>query len=186
MSKECLSWTQTMCNHFLFYTWEISLQNYSSNTDCTLCLPQPMLNAELPFTPVKTKAQKFAAAEVFSDLIVFSPVGPSGDQWKVTLTAKYVNSVNREPTEGIWSTVCYPGTVLRGVVMDLIMNLYHFMVQLWCTKLCCTSVVGCVLLYPLAVNSDCTLKHFYVSIISCISCLLQVVKLLTFKLFYPD
>ncbi|NXI30785.1 DLGP5 protein, partial [Sterrhoptilus dennistouni] len=43
-------------------------------------LPQPILDAELPFTPVKTKAQKFAAAEVFSDLIVFSPVGPSGDQ----------------------------------------------------------------------------------------------------------
>ncbi|NWT73946.1 DLGP5 protein, partial [Prunella himalayana] len=40
----------------------------------------PMLDAELPFTPVKTRAQKFAAAEVFSDLIVFSPVGPSGDQ----------------------------------------------------------------------------------------------------------
>ncbi|NXR67893.1 DLGP5 protein, partial [Rhadina sibilatrix] len=40
----------------------------------------PMLDAELPFTPVKTKAQKFAAAEVISDLIVFSPVGPSGDQ----------------------------------------------------------------------------------------------------------
>ncbi|NXD24866.1 DLGP5 protein, partial [Spelaeornis formosus] len=40
----------------------------------------PMLNTELPFTPVKTKAQKFAAAEVFSDLIMFSPVGPSGDQ----------------------------------------------------------------------------------------------------------
>nr|XP_054491549.1 disks large-associated protein 5 [Agelaius phoeniceus] len=40
----------------------------------------PVLDAELPFTPVKTKAQKFAAAEVFSDLIVFSPVGPSGDQ----------------------------------------------------------------------------------------------------------
>ncbi|NWX63958.1 DLGP5 protein, partial [Promerops cafer] len=40
----------------------------------------PMLDAELPFTPVKTKAQKFAAAEVLSDLIVFSPVGPSGDQ----------------------------------------------------------------------------------------------------------
>ncbi|NWV33771.1 DLGP5 protein, partial [Grantiella picta] len=51
------------------------------NTDSTLCLlPQPMLDAELPFTPVKTKAQKFAAAEVFSDLIVFSPVGPSGDK----------------------------------------------------------------------------------------------------------
>ncbi|XP_062350964.1 disks large-associated protein 5 [Cinclus cinclus] len=43
-------------------------------------LDMPVLNAELPFTPVKTKAQKFAAAEVFSDLIVFSPVGPSGDQ----------------------------------------------------------------------------------------------------------
>lgn len=43
-------------------------------------LDMPMLNVELPFTPVKTKAQKFAAAEVFSDLIVFSPVGPSGDQ----------------------------------------------------------------------------------------------------------
>ncbi|NXF17726.1 DLGP5 protein, partial [Rhodinocichla rosea] len=40
----------------------------------------PQLDAQLPFTPVKTKAQKFAAAEVFSDLIVFSPVGPSGDQ----------------------------------------------------------------------------------------------------------
>ncbi|XP_074400137.1 disks large-associated protein 5 isoform X1 [Zonotrichia albicollis] len=40
----------------------------------------PLLDSELPFTPVKTKAQKFAAAEVFSDLIVFSPVGPSGDQ----------------------------------------------------------------------------------------------------------
>ncbi|XP_066045199.1 disks large-associated protein 5 isoform X2 [Chamaea fasciata] len=40
----------------------------------------PVLDAELPFTPVKSKAQKFAAAEVFSDLIVFSPVGPSGDQ----------------------------------------------------------------------------------------------------------
>ncbi|NXD34318.1 DLGP5 protein, partial [Copsychus sechellarum] len=43
-------------------------------------LDMPMLSAELPFTPVKTKAQKFAAAEVFSDLIVFSPAGPSGDQ----------------------------------------------------------------------------------------------------------
>ncbi|NWT16044.1 DLGP5 protein, partial [Vireo altiloquus] len=53
----------------------------SSNTDSTLwLLPQPMQDAELPFTPVKTRAQKFAAAEVFSDLIVFSPVGPSGDQ----------------------------------------------------------------------------------------------------------
>ncbi|NXO78147.1 DLGP5 protein, partial [Sitta europaea] len=40
----------------------------------------PMLDSDFPFTPVKTKAQKFAAAEVFSDLIVFSPVGPSGDQ----------------------------------------------------------------------------------------------------------
>ncbi|NWV79652.1 DLGP5 protein, partial [Dasyornis broadbenti] len=40
----------------------------------------PMLDAELPFTPVKTKAQKFAAAEVVSDLIMFSPVGPSGDK----------------------------------------------------------------------------------------------------------
>ncbi|NWU82692.1 DLGP5 protein, partial [Onychorhynchus coronatus] len=40
----------------------------------------PMLDAELPFTPIKTKAQKFAAAEVFSDLIIFSPVVPSGDK----------------------------------------------------------------------------------------------------------
>ncbi|NXH30264.1 DLGP5 protein, partial [Myiagra hebetior] len=43
-------------------------------------LDVPMQDAELPFTPVKTRAQKFAADEVFSDLIVFSPVGPSGDQ----------------------------------------------------------------------------------------------------------
>ncbi|NXI05767.1 DLGP5 protein, partial [Pachycephala philippinensis] len=49
--------------------------------DSTLwLLPQPMQDAELPFTPVKTRAQKFAAAEIFTDLIVFSPVGPSGDQ----------------------------------------------------------------------------------------------------------
>ncbi|KAM6074869.1 disks large-associated protein 5 [Chlamydotis macqueenii] len=41
-------------------------------------LDMPMLDAELPFTPVKSKAQKLAAAEVFSDLIVFSPLSPSG------------------------------------------------------------------------------------------------------------
>ncbi|NXG55326.1 DLGP5 protein, partial [Hemiprocne comata] len=43
-------------------------------------LPQPMLDAELPFTPVKSKAQKFAAAEAFTDLIVFSPLSPSGEK----------------------------------------------------------------------------------------------------------
>ncbi|NXX54889.1 DLGP5 protein, partial [Scopus umbretta] len=40
----------------------------------------PMLDVELPFTPVKSKAQKFAAAEAFSDLIVFSPLSPSGEK----------------------------------------------------------------------------------------------------------
>ncbi|NWU63214.1 DLGP5 protein, partial [Pterocles burchelli] len=40
----------------------------------------PMLDAELPFTPVKSKAQKFAAAEALSDLIVFSPLSPSGEK----------------------------------------------------------------------------------------------------------
>ncbi|NXR00410.1 DLGP5 protein, partial [Sagittarius serpentarius] len=40
----------------------------------------PPLDAELPFTPVKIKAQKFAAAEAFSDLIVFSPLSPSGEK----------------------------------------------------------------------------------------------------------
>ncbi|XP_075006887.1 disks large-associated protein 5 [Calonectris borealis] len=40
----------------------------------------PMLDAELPFTPVKSKAQKLAAAEAFSDLIVFSPLSPSGEK----------------------------------------------------------------------------------------------------------
>ncbi|NXH66704.1 DLGP5 protein, partial [Hydrobates tethys] len=40
----------------------------------------PMLDAELPFTPVKSKAQKFAAAEAFSDLIVFSPLSSSGEK----------------------------------------------------------------------------------------------------------
>ncbi|NWR80235.1 DLGP5 protein, partial [Centropus unirufus] len=38
----------------------------------------PMLDANFPFTPVKSKAQKFAAAETFSDLIVFSPLSSSG------------------------------------------------------------------------------------------------------------
>ncbi|NXF59322.1 DLGP5 protein, partial [Ciccaba nigrolineata] len=42
--------------------------------------PLPMLDAEIPFTPVKSKAQKFAAAEAFSDLIVFSPLSPSGEK----------------------------------------------------------------------------------------------------------
>ncbi|NXI34335.1 DLGP5 protein, partial [Galbula dea] len=40
----------------------------------------PMLDAELPFTPVMGKAQKFAAAEAFDDLIVFSPLSPSGEK----------------------------------------------------------------------------------------------------------
>ncbi|XP_052639534.1 disks large-associated protein 5 isoform X2 [Harpia harpyja] len=40
----------------------------------------PMLDAELPFTPVKIKAQKSAAAEALSDLIVFSPLSPSGEK----------------------------------------------------------------------------------------------------------
>ncbi|NXL45739.1 DLGP5 protein, partial [Podilymbus podiceps] len=40
----------------------------------------PMLDAELPFTPVKSKAQKFAAAEALNDLIVFSPLSPSGEK----------------------------------------------------------------------------------------------------------
>ncbi|OPJ81267.1 disks large-associated protein 5 [Patagioenas fasciata monilis] len=38
----------------------------------------PMLDAELPFTPISSKAQKFPAAETFTDLIVFSPLPPSG------------------------------------------------------------------------------------------------------------
>ncbi|NXJ79591.1 DLGP5 protein, partial [Trogon melanurus] len=40
----------------------------------------PTLDAELLFTPVKSKAQKFAAAEAFSDLIVFSPLSSSGEK----------------------------------------------------------------------------------------------------------
>ncbi|NXV26581.1 DLGP5 protein, partial [Rissa tridactyla] len=41
----------------------------------------PMLDAEpLPFTPVRSQAQKFAAAEALSDLIVFSPLSPSGEK----------------------------------------------------------------------------------------------------------
>ncbi|XP_054256053.1 disks large-associated protein 5 [Indicator indicator] len=40
----------------------------------------PTLDAELPFTPVKSKAQRFAAAEALADLIVFSPLSPSGQK----------------------------------------------------------------------------------------------------------
>ncbi|NWZ54812.1 DLGP5 protein, partial [Haliaeetus albicilla] len=40
----------------------------------------PMLDTELPFTPVKIKAQKSATAEALSDLIVFSPLPPSGEK----------------------------------------------------------------------------------------------------------
>ncbi|NWJ05382.1 DLGP5 protein, partial [Crypturellus undulatus] len=38
----------------------------------------PLLDDQLPFSPLESKAQKFAAAETFSDLIVFSPLSPSG------------------------------------------------------------------------------------------------------------
>ncbi|XP_010076562.1 PREDICTED: disks large-associated protein 5 [Pterocles gutturalis] len=43
-------------------------------------MDMPLLDAELPFTPVKSKAGKFAAAEALSDLIVFSPLSPSGEK----------------------------------------------------------------------------------------------------------
>ncbi|XP_074921886.1 disks large-associated protein 5 isoform X2 [Chelonoidis abingdonii] len=36
----------------------------------------PSLNCSLPFTPVRNEAQKFAAAELYNDLIVFSPLSP--------------------------------------------------------------------------------------------------------------
>ncbi|NXN06548.1 DLGP5 protein, partial [Indicator maculatus] len=55
--------------------------NCPSNAHLKLCfLPQPTLDAELPFTPVKSKAQRFAAAEALADLIVFSPLSPSGQK----------------------------------------------------------------------------------------------------------
>ncbi|NWI17156.1 DLGP5 protein, partial [Crypturellus soui] len=38
----------------------------------------PVLDDQLPFSPLESRAQKFAAAEAFSDLIVFSPLSPSG------------------------------------------------------------------------------------------------------------
>ncbi|NXL93555.1 DLGP5 protein, partial [Alectura lathami] len=43
-------------------------------------LDAPVLHGELPFTPINSKAQKLAAAEMFSDLIVFSPLSPSGEK----------------------------------------------------------------------------------------------------------
>lgn len=58
-------------------------------------LSQPMLDGELLFTPVKNKAQKFAAAETFSDLIVFSPLPPSGEKW-VTWDAKCVSCIEEK------------------------------------------------------------------------------------------
>ncbi|XP_040529802.1 disks large-associated protein 5 [Gallus gallus] len=43
-------------------------------------LDTPMLDGELPFTPVKNNVQNFAAAETFSDLIVFSPLSSSAEK----------------------------------------------------------------------------------------------------------
>lgn len=43
-------------------------------------LDTPMMDGELPFTPVKNSIQKFAAAGRFSDLIVFSPISSSGQK----------------------------------------------------------------------------------------------------------
>ncbi|NXH13642.1 DLGP5 protein, partial [Bucco capensis] len=57
-------------------------QTAVSSTDLTSISRSPfdmaVLDAELPFTPVNSKAQKFAAAEALSDLIVFSPFSPAG------------------------------------------------------------------------------------------------------------
>ncbi|NWH64155.1 DLGP5 protein, partial [Geococcyx californianus] len=47
-------------------------------TGVLMLLSTPMLDAEFAFTPVKSKVQKLAEAETFSDLIVFSPLSPSG------------------------------------------------------------------------------------------------------------
>ncbi|NXJ67941.1 DLGP5 protein, partial [Rostratula benghalensis] len=43
-------------------------------------LDMPMLDAEIPFTPLRSQAQKLATAEALSDLIVFSPLCPSGEK----------------------------------------------------------------------------------------------------------
>lgn len=43
-------------------------------------LDTPMLDGELPFTPVKNNVQNFAAAETLSDLIVFSPLSSSAEK----------------------------------------------------------------------------------------------------------
>ncbi|XP_074005177.1 disks large-associated protein 5 [Numenius arquata] len=40
----------------------------------------PMPAAEIPFTPLRSQAQKLAAAEALNDLIVFSPLSPSGEK----------------------------------------------------------------------------------------------------------
>lgn len=75
------------------------------------------------------------------------------------------------------------------MVVDLIMGLYHLMVQLWCTELCCASVVGCVLVIP-AVSSGCKFSlqpeaflcwYHLMYFLSPPGC-----KTVTFELFYPD
>ncbi|NXG84130.1 DLGP5 protein, partial [Stercorarius parasiticus] len=55
---------------------------YLKAASYSLCgIAGPMLDAEpLPFTPVRSQAQKFAAAEALDDLIVFSPLSPSGEK----------------------------------------------------------------------------------------------------------
>ncbi|XP_014802485.1 PREDICTED: disks large-associated protein 5 [Calidris pugnax] len=40
----------------------------------------PMLDTEIPFTPLRTRAQKLAAAEAPDDLIIFSPFSSSGEK----------------------------------------------------------------------------------------------------------
>ncbi|XP_065604105.1 disks large-associated protein 5 [Cyrtonyx montezumae] len=73
-------------------------QSAAGQQDITMCSPEkdvlssdltsndrnpldtPMLDGELPFTPLKNSAQKFAAVETFHDLIVFSPLPPSGEK----------------------------------------------------------------------------------------------------------
>lgn len=89
-----------------------------------------MLDAELPFTPVKIKAQKSAAAEALSDLIVFSPLPPSGEKWRVTWNSKYINYIHKKTPQKI------PG--IQSATLELYsegMNMLYFVVEL--TKIFC-------------------------------------------------
>lgn len=120
-----------------------------------------MLDAELPFTPVKSKAQRFAATETFSDLIVFSPLSHSEQKWKVTWTAECVNCITPTTHSGYLECKLLPSSYVLGgqtpvVFLWWVLECYNRL-HYRTVVVHCTLAAGSLLVRP-PVSMLCTLQ----------------------------